>query len=142
MTDRWSTFVNPCEPIPEKIVELTGITDDMVKGQPDNAAAVRAFLDFCGGRLLIAHNADFDTSFIRKVSSEAGIEFPNSYLDTVSMSRYVNPDLKKHKLDVLAEYFGLGDFNHHRACDEAEMLSLIYFQMQKKCSLWHCNMKI
>ena len=130
--DEFNMMTDTGQPIPEKITELTGITDDMVKGQPDNAAAVRAFLDFCGGRLLIAHNADFDTSFIRKVSSEAGIEFPNSYLDTVSMSRYVNPDLKKHKLDVLAEYFNLGDFNHHRASDDAKMLAEIFYKMTDK----------
>ena len=130
--EEFNMMTDPGQPIPEKITELTGITDDMVAGQPDNASAVRAFLEFCGGRLLIAHNADFDTSFIRKVSSEAGIDFPNPYLDTVSMSRYVNPELKKHKLDILAEYFGLGDFNHHRASDDARMLSEIFYKMTEK----------
>lgn len=130
--EEFNMLTDPGIPIPEKITELTGITDEMVAGQPSNAEAVKAFLDFCGDRMLIAHNADFDTSFIRKVSGEAGLEFNNSYLDTVSMSRYVNPELKKHKLDILADYFKLGEFNHHRASDDAKMLAEIFYRMTDK----------
>ena len=130
--EEFNMMTDPGMPIPENIVELTGITDEMVQGQPDNETVVRAFLEFCGNRLLIAHNADFDTSFIRKVAEENNIPFPNPYLDTVSMSRYVNPELKKHKLDVLADYFDLGNFNHHRASDDAKMLSAIFYKMIDK----------
>lgn len=132
--DVFNTFADPGIPIPVSITELTGITDDMVKGAPSQEEAVRAFLDFAGGRTLIAHNAGFDTSFIRKVCDDFGIPFSNTYLDTVALSRYVNPELKKHKLDTLANYFGLGDFNHHRASDDAEMLALIFFKMVEKLS--------
>ena len=130
--DKFNTFADPGMHIPENITELTGITDSMVKGAPSQAEAVKAFLDFAGDRVLIAHNAGFDTSFIRKVCDDNGMPFDNTYLDTVALSRYVNPDLKKHKLDILAEYFGLGDFNHHRASDDAEMLALIFFRMTGK----------
>lgn len=82
--------------------------------------------------MLIAHNAGFDTSFIRRVCEQNDIPFTNPYLDTVAMSRYVNSDLKKHKLDTLANYFGLGEFNHHRASDDAEMLAAIFFKMTDK----------
>lgn len=123
--DRFNTFSDPKVHIPENITNLTGITDEMVSGAPDNADAVREFLKFAKNRILVAHNASFDTSFIRKVSQDNEIEFTNPYLDTVALSRYANPELKRHKLDTLAEYFGLGDFNHHRACDDAEMLALI-----------------
>ena len=123
--DRFNTFSNPGEHIPENITQLTGITDEMVADAPDNEAAVRAFLEFAGGRILVAHNASFDVSFIRKVAQKFRIEFTNPYMDTVAMSRYVNPDLKRHKLDILAKYFGLEEFNHHRACDDAEILSKI-----------------
>ncbi len=130
--DRFDTFVDPeCE-IPANITELTGITDEMVKGAPSQLEAVKKFLEFAGGRLLIAHNAGFDTSFIRKVCEDNKIVFSNPYLDTVALSRYLSPELKKHKLDSLAEYYGLGDFNHHRACDDAEMLALIFFKMTEK----------
>ncbi len=132
VVDRFQTFVDPERPLPEEIIKLTGITDDMVKGAPSQYEAVKAFLDFSGKRMLVAHNAGFDISFIRKVSDDNGIEFNNTYLDTVALSRYVNPDLNKHKLDALVTYFGLGDFDHHRANEDAEMLSLIFFKMVDK----------
>jgi len=130
----FNTFVDPECTIPEHITELTSITNEMVQGAPSQEKAVRSFLDFVGDRVLIAHNAGFDTSFIRKVADDYGIPFPNTYLDTVALSRYVNPELKKHKLDTLAEYFKLGDFNHHRASDDAEMLAMIFFKMADKLS--------
>ena len=131
--DTFNTFVNPEVPIPEEIVELTSITDDMVKDAPKVDEALRMFFGFIGGerKLLVAHNADFDTGFIRYAAKECGMPFNNPYLDTVALSRHINPSLKKHKLDVLAEYYGLGDFNHHRACDDAAMLAAIYFKMIK-----------
>ncbi|MBQ8248978.1 MAG: PolC-type DNA polymerase III [Clostridia bacterium] len=130
--DRFNIFSNPGEHIPENITELTGITDEMVADAPDNEAAVRAFLEFAGKRILVAHNASFDVSFIRKVAEDFRIEFTNPYMDTVAMSRYVNPDLKKHKLDILANYFNLGEFNHHRACDDAEILAKILVCLFRK----------
>lgn len=125
-------FVNPECPIPENIVELTGIDDSMVKGADKIDAVLRRFLDFAGDRLLIAHNANFDISFIRKASRECGYEFSNPYLDTVALSRFLNSDLKSHKLDAVAKYYDLGSFNHHRACDDAEMLANIFFAMVEK----------
>ncbi len=132
--EEFDTFVNPMRPIPEEITRLTGISDDMVKNAPTEAEALAAFFAFVGGadKVLVAHNAGFDVGFIRRAAERAGLPFPNPYLDTVAMSRYVNPELKKHKLDVVAEYFGLGDFNHHRACDDARMLAMIYFCMLEK----------
>jgi len=129
--DTFNTFVNPEAPIPEEIVELTSITDEMVADAPKVREALEMFFEFIGGgrKLLVAHNANFDTGFIRYAAEECGMEFTNPYLDTVTLSRYINPSLKKHKLDVLAEYYGLGDFNHHRACDDAAMLAAIYFKM-------------
>ncbi|MBQ0125186.1 MAG: PHP domain-containing protein, partial [Clostridiales bacterium] len=128
----FSTFVDPETHIPEKITELTGITDEMVAGAPKTEEAVRDFLNFAGGRTLIAHNAQFDTSFIRKACDDYGIPFTNDFLDTVSISHYVNPDLKKHKLDILAEYYNLGDFGHHRAYNDAEMTAKIFYRMIDK----------
>ena len=128
----FNTFVDPEMPIPDEIVSLTGITDEMVKGAPKTKEAVQSFLDFIGDRMLVAHNASFDISFIRKAAQDYDLPFTNPYLDTVSMSRFVNPDLKKHKLDTIAEYFGLGDFNHHRASDDAEMCARIFYRMVDK----------
>ena len=129
--DVFNTFVNPEIPIPEDIVALTSITDEMVADAPKIKEALTSFFDFIGGedKLLVAHNANFDTGFIRYAAEECGMSFKNPYLDTVALSRYINPDLKKHKLDSLAEYYNLGDFNHHRASDDAAMLAEIYFKM-------------
>ena len=133
--DTFNTFVNPEVPIPAEIVELTSITDEMVADAPKIKEALQSFFDFIGDgdsekkKLLVAHNANFDTGFIRFAAEECGMEFKNPYLDTVALSRYLNPTLKKHKLDVLAEFYELGDFNHHRACDDAAMLAMIYIKM-------------
>ena len=130
--ERFQTFVDPETTIPAEIVKLTGITDEMVKGAPKDSEAVANFIKFIGDRMLIAHNASFDMSFIRKVAEDNGIPFNNPYLDTVSMSRFANPDLKKHKLNIIAEYFNIGEFNHHRASDDAEMCAKIFYRMVEK----------
>jgi len=133
--DRFNTFVDPECPIPEEIVKLTGITDEMVVGAPKYPQALQEFFDFIGkgenGQLplLIAHNANFDIGFIRHYAKEAGLPFEHPYLDTVALSRFINPELKKHTLDAIANAYKLGEFNHHRACDDAEMLAMIYFRM-------------
>ena len=130
--DRFNTFVNPERPIPEEVVKLTGITDEMVKDAPCVGDAIKKFFEFTGNDLLIAHNANFDTGFIRHYAQLNGMKFENPYVDTVAISRFINNDIKNHKLDTLADYFHLGDFNHHRACDDAEMLAHIYFAMCNK----------
>ena len=136
--ERFNTFVNPEVPIPSEIVELTGITDEMVADAPKVKDALERFFAFIGNDrvgegqcypLLIAHNANFDVGFIRFFAEESGLPFHNPYMDTVALSKYLNPELKSHKLDVLAKHYQLGEFNHHRACDDAEMLAMIYFQM-------------
>ena len=133
--ESFDTFVNPEMPIPEEIQSLTGITNEMVKDAPKVKEALEAFFAFIGGEdaekkpLLIAHNANFDIGFIRYYAEQSGLAFPNPYLDTLALSKYVNPELKNHKLDTLVEAYGLGDFNHHRASEDSRVLALIYFQM-------------
>ena len=127
--EKYNTFVNPECPIPEEIVKLTSITDEMVADAPLISEVLPEFFEFVGDRLLIAHNADFDTGFIRAAALSLGLEFKNPYLDTVALSRYINPELKNHKLDTIADHYKLGSFNHHRACDDAEMLAMIFFVM-------------
>ena len=130
--EHYNTFVNPECPIPEEISELTSITDEMVADARTIREVLPEFLAFAGDRLLIAHNADFDASFLRAAAKEQGIPFTNPYLDTVALSRYLNPQLKSHKLNLLAEHYRLGDFHHHRACDDAEMLAEIFFAMTEQ----------
>ncbi len=127
--DTMDIFVDPECPIPAEITELTSITDDMVRGAPKEAEAVKQFLDFAGDRLLIAHNANFDVGFIRVACERCGYEFGNTFLDTVGLSKYVNPELNRHKLNIIAEHYKLEDFHHHRASDDATVLARIFFIM-------------
>ena len=133
--DRFDTFVDPEGAIPPEITKLTGISQEMTAGAPDELTALQMFFRFVGKRadggdvLLIAHNADFDTGFLRAAADRHGVPFTNPYLDTLALARYLLPDLKNHKLDTVANHYKLGDFNHHRACDDAEMLANIWFSM-------------
>ncbi len=126
ITDTFSTFANPEMPIPKKITELTGITDNMVKDAPSQKDAVSAFLEFAGDNVLVAHNAPFDTSFIRQACENMGVEYNFTSIDTVSIARAILSDIKNVKLDTIAKYLRLGSFNHHRATDDAEMLANIF----------------
>ena len=127
--DEFNMFVDPeCE-ISEEITNLTSITNDDVKGAPKEREALEAFMKFAGDNLLIAHNANFDVGFIRVAAERCEIPFTNSYLDTVGLSKYVNPELTKHKLNIIAEHYKLEEFHHHRACDDARTLAKIFFVM-------------
>lgn len=130
ITDTFNTFVDPEKPIPAKITDLTGITDNMVSGAPKEAEAMQAFLDFCGEDVvLVAHNAGFDTAFMRAAATRAGLAFPFTYIDTVPVCRALLKDLKNAKLDTVANYLKLKPFNHHRASDDATVLADIFLNL-------------
>ena len=131
--DTFSTFVDPEKHIPEKITELTGIDDSMVAGAPKEKEAVQKFLEYCGeNAVVVAHNAAFDTSFIKTVAERHSLKYDLTYIDTLAISRGIFPQLSKHKLDVIAKHLKLGSFNHHRACDDAMMLAKIFQVMLTK----------
>ncbi len=127
VADSFDTFVDPERPIPAKITQLTSITDEMVKGAPCEKSALEAFFRFCGeDAVLVAHNADFDTSFLRAAAGRNGMKFENTYIDTIPMCRSLIKDIKNYKLDTVAKYLKLEDFHHHRACDDAAILGKIF----------------
>ncbi len=117
--EQFKTYVNPGRPIPADIQRLTGITDRDVSDAPDEAEAVGAFLDFVAGRPLCAHNADFDVSFIGCAAERMGRAFDPVYIDTLTLSQVLLPDMRKFKLDMVSDRLGLPSFNHHRAADDA-----------------------
>ena len=125
--ETFDIFVNPEKPIPPKITELTGITDEMVADAPKEGEALRQFYDFCGDcKVLVAHNAGFDTSFIRAAARRCDMVYDFTAVDTVPLCRALYHGLKNYKLDTVAAYLKLPPFNHHRACDDAAVLAGIY----------------
>ena len=119
IVDKFQTFVQPGRRLPAKIIELTGITDTMLQGAPDIAEVLPRFLAFCGDRPLAAHNADFDTGFIRAACRRLGLEYRFTSLDSLIMAQNLLPKLGKYKLNIVADALGLPDFQHHRAVDDA-----------------------
>jgi DNA polymerase-3 subunit alpha (Gram-positive type) len=128
ITDEFSTFVNPGMPIPDEVVRINGITDDMVRDAPYEKEAFEAFLKFCGSNkcALVAHNADFDMGFLRSGLNRCGIAHNFSAIDTLTLSRAANPDKKSHKLNLMVEHYKLGEFTHHRAHEDAKMTALLF----------------
>lgn len=138
LKDEFCTFVNPKKHIPERVTELTGIDDSMVADAPSEEEALRAFYEFCGSaKFLVAHNAGFDTSFLKAANKRLGWDFTYEYADTVAMARSMYPDLKNHKLDTVGNYLKLAPFNHHRACDDARELALILVRMTEELRKRH-----
>lgn len=129
VVEEFESFVDPEKHIPENITELTGITDEMVAGAPREGEAVKNFLEFCGDAPLIAHNADFDTSFIRAACERNKINYHNPYIDSLKLCKAAIPNKKKYTLDAMAKELGCGDFNHHRASDDAKMLAKIFIKL-------------
>lgn len=129
ITERFQTFVNPQRPIPQNITELTGITDDMVKDAPVISDAIKDFYTFCKNSVLVAHNASFDTSFIKEASRLNGLEFNFTYIDTLELARCLVGGVKNHKLDTLTKHFGVKLTNHHRAIDDAAATGEVFLHL-------------
>ena len=126
ITERFSEFVNPQVPIPFKIEELTGIRDDMVMGAETVEEILPRFMEFCEGCVMIAHNAEFDMSFIRKNCMDLDIPCNHTVGDTVAMARILLPTLHRFKLDTVAKALKISLENHHRAVDDAECTAHIF----------------
>ena len=130
--DRFQTFVNPRRRLEQKIVELTGITDAMLADAPSIETVLPEFLEFVGDRVLVAHNADFDTGFIREACRKQGLSYGFTSVDTLILSQNLLPHLNKFKLDVVSNALSLPDFNHHRAGDDAVTCGLIFHKLTDK----------
>ena len=126
---RFSSFVNPERPIPEVVVKLTGITDEMVADAPKIENILGDFLKFCEGSVLVAHNAAFDTGFIRAECKNLGVEYNFSSLDTMWLARGLFPELKNHRLDTLTKHLKVILENHHRAVNDAKATADMFLKM-------------
>lgn len=124
--EKYSTFVNPERSIPERITDLTSITNDMVKEAPTIETVLPEFLEFIGDSVLVAHNAGFDHGFIRQKAKEQGMETDFTVVDTVGLARVLFPELAKYKLDNIAKKLKISLENHHRAVDDAGATAEIF----------------
>ncbi|CUN70090.1 PolC-type DNA polymerase III [Clostridium disporicum] len=130
--DNFSEFVNPRRAIPYKITELTGITEDMVRDAQSIHDVLPRFIDFIGDSVVVAHNASFDCSFIAKNCNDMGLEFSPTVVDTVQVCRFLYPELKSVKLNIVAKYLGVKLESHHRAVDDAKATADILVECIKK----------
>ena len=130
IVDRFSTFINPCLPIPYEIEKLTGITDEMVLDAPKVEEIFPAFIEFCQGCVLVAHNAGFDMSFLGENAKRLGISVDFTSIDTVGISQMLL-EQGKHTLDAIAKTLGIVLDNHHRAVDDAECTALIFIRFME-----------
>ncbi|WIV10897.1 PolC-type DNA polymerase III [Proteiniborus sp. MB09-C3] len=129
VVDRFSQLINPKIKIPEKIIELTGITDELVANEPIIDEVLPRFIEFIGNSVLVAHNASFDTGFIRENCNRIGLVFNNTTLDTLQLSRELLPHLKSHKLNIIAKHLNVSLENHHRAVDDSEATAKIFIKL-------------
>ena len=135
--DRFQTFVDPERKLDRKIVDLTGISDDMLVGAPKIEEVLPKFLEFIGDRILVAHNSDFDTGFIRAECTRLGYEYSYTAADTLILSQNLLPQLGKFKLNIVSNALSLPDFTHHRAGDDALTCGLIMARLMRKLEEEH-----
>lgn len=130
--DTFEYFVNPEIPIPQRIIEITGITDQMVKDAETIEKIMPKFLNFIGNLKLVAHNADFDIGFLKYNAENLKLVMDNEYIDTLALSRQLFPEFKKHKLGIIADKLGIKVENAHRALDDVKSLVKVFLKMLEK----------
>ncbi len=127
--DSFSCFVNPEKPIPQKVVEVTNITDDMVRNAETIEQVFPKLLDFIGDSVLVAHNADFDIGFLKYNATQLGYTLDNTYIDTLRLAKDLFPDFKKYKLGMIAEKLGIEVEVAHRALDDVDTTVKVFHVM-------------
>ena len=127
--DTFSTFVNPEKPIPEEVVNVTHITDEMVKDAETIQKVMPKFLDFIGDSVLVAHNADFDIGFMKYNCESLGLNFDNTYIDTLRLAKAIFPEFGRYRLGYIAEKLGIKVEVAHRALDDVKTLVAVFKEM-------------
>lgn len=130
VVEEFSSLIKPDYPITDKIVELTGITEEMVKNAPRINQVLPDFMKFISGAVLVAHNADFDTKFIKKFASAEDYEINNEVLDSMHLSREVFPSFRHVDLHTMADHFGI-TFHHHRALSDSYATAELLIELMK-----------
>lgn len=134
VVDEFDLFVDPQQSLSARITEITNITDRMLEGAPSEAEAIGRFYEFCGGSgaVLIAHNASFDTAFLKAAAKRTGKDYHFTVMDTLVMARSLYRGLRSHRLEALAEHLKIEPFTAHRACDDARALAQVFLRMLER----------
>ena len=130
--DEFEIFVNPEKPIPQRVVEVTNITDEMVKDAETIDKVFPKILEFVGDSIIVAHNASFDVGFLKHNAKLLGCEFNNTYIDTLPLAKDLFPDLKKYKLGKIADSLGIEVDVAHRALADVDTTVKVFNVMLKK----------
>ncbi len=132
----FATLVDPGRPIPTEVTKVTGITDDMVHGQPKVEVVLPSFAEFCGETLMVAHNAPFDFQFITADIKKYEIPAPRGMiLDTCAMARKVFPGLLNYKLGTLVEHLKIPSTGFHRAQEDASYCGQLFVAILEKLTV-------
>src|SRR5690606_5579799 len=130
--DRFESFANPHHPLSATTIELTGITDDLVRNAPEDPDVLKKFLEWTGDAILVAHNAAFDMGFINTGYQRMGLgKTTNPVIDTLELARFLYPEFANHRLNTLAKRFNIELTQHHRAIYDAEATGYLFLKMLK-----------
>lgn len=127
--DTFETFVNPEKPIPEEVVNVTHITDDMVKDSDTIDKVMPKVLEFMGDSVLVAHNADFDIGYMKYNCEQLGLPFNNTHIDTLRLAKAIFPEFSRYKLGFIADKLGIKVDVAHRALDDVKTLVAVFKEM-------------
>ncbi len=130
--DQWTELIDPQLAIGPKTTEITGITNEMLRGKETIDVVLRRFKEFTGDAILVAHNAEFDKNFINACAKRIGMEpWNNPFLDTLPLARMLYKDMRNYRLGTLAKRFNVDLVNAHRALDDTVALAHVFQYMLK-----------
>ena len=137
ITDKFNELINPMRKLPQKIIDITHITDAMLKDKDIEENAIKRFKEWYGDAIMVAHNAKFDVSFLEMAYSKYQLgKFTNTVIDTLELSRTLDNNYARHSLTALVKRYEVPwDENaHHRADYDAEGTALVFHKMLNKLS--------
>src|SRR5699024_5119170 len=131
--DRFERFANPHRPLPEKITDITGITDDMLVDAPEADDVLQEFHDWVGDSIYVAHNATFDIGFLNQGYRKIGLnKVTNVVIDTLELARFLLLELGNHRLSTLCKHLNVELTQHHRAIYDAEATAYLFWKLAQR----------
>ncbi len=132
IVERFNELIDPKRSVSEFTTKLTGITNSMLEGKEELTCVLPKFMNFVGDAVVVAHNAGFDTGFIRYYCSEMNLSFKNPVMDTLALFRRLYPEWKNHKLDTACKQLNVSLENHHRAVDDANATAEVFLKVMEE----------